>query len=393
MMGTTDRLALKLASITVFCGVKESPAVAALTEFLRCGGGAEERMERYSRFVASLAQDGYSLSCAIRRAVYTDENPYIVSTAKGEKIPPVLQSNALRELEIFSELTRLTPEDLWPDAPTELPRFDSEPVDFSRIYARRLADVGRCGYGVFAGGVMFRVEDRKILPVASPDPVTLDHFVGYEEPRRLVVENTKALLEGRPAANILLYGDAGTGKSSTVKACANRFSDRGLRLIEMRRDQLMDLPYVMGQIHGNPLKFILFVDDLSFSKQDDSFSMLKAALEGSASAKTDNAVIYATSNRRHIVRESFSDRSGDEIHRGDTMQELLSLSDRFGRTVYFEKPNKAAYLDIVHELAKRFGVSLPPEELDLQAEAFALAKGSRSPRAAEQLVRSLTGKM
>ena len=195
----------------------------------------------------------------------------------------------------------------------------------------------------------------------------------------------KALIEKRPALNTLLYGDAGTGKSSTVKAIANHFYDKGLRLIELRRDQLCYLPLVMGKISGNPLKFIIFIDDLSFGSSDDSFSMLKAALEGSASSTAENAVIIATSNRRHIVKESFSDRVGDDVHRNDTLQESLSLSERFGLTVYYEKPAKALYLNIVRELAIRNGIT-PDEILEIRAEAFALKRGNRSARAAEQFI-------
>jgi predicted AAA+ superfamily ATPase len=196
-------------------------------------------------------------------------------------------------------------------------------------------------------------------------------------------------LQGRPAANVLLCGDAGTGKSSTVKAVANEFFNRGIRLIELRKDQLSTLPYVMGKISENPLKFIIFIDDLSFNKNDDNFSMLKAALEGSASAKAENAVIYATSNRRHIVKESFQDREGSDIHRNDTIQETLSLSERFGLTVLFSKPDKRLYLEIVHELAERNNIKCDPTKLDIDAEAFALRRGYRSARCAEQFINSL----
>ena len=237
---------------------------------------------------------------------------------------------------------------------------------------------------------MFRVENEEIVPVKSADKVDENVFVGYEDERNQVFENTEALIDGRNAANVLLFGDAGTGKSSTVKACVNRYADRGVRLIEVRKDQLFSLSHVMGRIADNPLKFIIFIDDLSFNKNDDCFSMLKAALEGSASAKSKNAVIYATSNRRHIVKESFSDRGAEnDVHHSDTVQELLSLSDRFGLTVYFERPNKALYLDIVHTLAERHGINVEKERLDVLAEAFALKKGSRSPRAAEQFIYSL----
>jgi predicted AAA+ superfamily ATPase len=204
-----------------------------------------------------------------------------------------------------------------------------------------------------------------------------------------VFANTRAFVDGRPAANVLLCGDAGTGKSSTVKAVANAFFNEGIRLIELRKDQLSHLPLVMGKISGNPLKFIIFIDDLSFNKSDDNFSMLKAALEGSASAKAENAVIYATSNRRHIIKESFSDRDGDDVHRNDTLQESLSLSERFGLTVLFSKPDKKLYLRIVKELAKKHEISISEQELEVQAEAFALRKGNRSARCAEQFIDSL----
>ena len=186
-----------------------------------------------------------------------------------------------------------------------------------------------------------------------------------------------------------MCGDAGTGKSSTVKAVANAFFGEGVRLIELRKDQLRYLPLVMAQISGNPLKFIIFIDDLSFNQNNDDFSMLKAALEGSASATADNAVIYATSNRRHIIKESFGDREGDDVHRNDTMQETLSLSERFGLTVLFSKPNKQLYLKIVKELALRAGITMDEKELEIQAEAFALRKGNRSARCAEQFINSL----
>jgi predicted AAA+ superfamily ATPase len=192
---------------------------------------------------------------------------------------------------------------------------------------------------------------------------------------------------------VLLYGDAGTGKSSTVKAVVNHLFDKGLRLIEIRKDQLSRLPHVMAQIRNNPLRFIVFIDDLSFNQSDDSFSMLKAALEGSAAAKSPNAVIYATSNRRHIVRETFSERAGDELHRNDTVQETLSLSERFGLTILFARPDKKLYLEIVHNLCKRYGVNKPESELDIEAEAFALRRGYRSARCAEHFVAELRRKV
>ena len=385
-------LAWELSAMSVFRGILHQKPMQMLLQFLDCDGSLREKLDAYGGFVHALAEDGYCLSDFLCRVVYEDENPYVIETARGGVLPQVLCSNAQRELQVLSKLTALTPENLWEGEAYSgyLPEFTNQPVDLPASYASRLREIGKFGYGIFAAVKMFRVEGENILPVKTADEVSIQSFVGYQEERQKVFDNTRALVEGREAANVLLFGDAGTGKSSTVKACVNHFYGQGLRLIELRKDQLFSLPYVMSRIAGNPLKFIIFIDDLSFNKNDDSFSMLKAALEGSASAKVSNAVIYATSNRRHIVKERFSDRSeADDVHHSDTVQELMSLSDRFGLTVYFARPNKQLYLDIVHALARKKGVDMAEAELNLQAEAFALSKGSRSPRAAEQFVSSL----
>lgn len=196
-------------------------------------------------------------------------------------------------------------------------------------------------------------------------------------------------MSGKPAQNVLLYGDAGTGKSSTVKAVVNEFADRGLRLIEITKEQLGDIPDIIESISANPLKFIIFIDDLSFSADEDRFGALKAALEGSVSARSDNAAVYATSNRRHLVKESFSSREGDDIHRNDTIQETISLSARFGLTIGFYRPDKAKYLEIVGKLAKAAGIDAEKNALELKAESFAMKCGGRSGRTAEQFINSL----
>ena len=165
-----------------------------------------------------------------------------------------------------------------------------------------------------------------------------------------------------------------------------------MRILEIRKDQLMDMPRILDELSENPLKFIIFIDDLSFQKGDDNFSALKAILEGSVSAKAKNVVIYATSNRRHLVKESFSDRDGDDIHRNDTMQEMLSLSERFGIHITFNKPDKKTYLNIVFHLAKDKGIDMDEKELELIAERYALERGGRSARAAKQLIDGLLSK-
>ncbi len=375
---------------SVFCRVLEKPLLVHLSSYCNAEK-KDDKIKAYAAFVAEIYAQGGSLSELVCRLVLEDENVYIKAKAGHTEAGEFVAEAAKMELKAFEELSRITSEDFMADMGVEYASaYTVSEIDFAAAYEHRIANLDRYGYGIFSSYCMFRLNDDKIIePIVSADKTTLAKFVGYEGERESVIANTVAFIEGRPAANILLCGDAGTGKSSTVKAVANHFFDRGIRLIELRKDQLCYLPYVMGKISENPLKFIIFIDDLSFNKNDDNFSMLKAALEGSASAKAKNAVIYATSNRRHIIKETFGDRVGDDVHRNDTLQENLSLSERFGLIVLFQKPTKALYLDIVHELAKRNGIEMPTEELDVKAEAFALRRGNRSARCAEQFIESL----
>ena len=377
---------------SVFFKVLSAPLFQAFGAFACAETGAEQR-RAYAAFVSEIYEGGGALTELVQRLVFEDENVYVKSAARGRKVPACIEKAAKKELEVFSRFGALKPEAFALEmgiAEAELPAFFSANADMGALYRKRLKNISKYGYGIFSSRGMFRLsENREIEPILSADPIDLGNFIGYEEERGKIFANTRAFVEGRPAANALLCGDAGTGKSSTVKAVANAFFEEGVRLIELRKDQLSLLPLVMGKISGNPLKFIIFIDDLSFNRSDDNFSMLKAALEGSASAKAENAVIYATSNRRHIIKESFSDRDGDDVHRNDTLQETLSLSERFGLVVLFSKPDKKLYLEIVRELAKKYEIALEESELFIQAEAFALRKGNRSARCAEQFIDSL----
>ncbi len=381
-----------LCFVALFKGVLKSPLIQAFEGYCAAENVAQKR-KRYAQFVAEIYEGGGSLTDLVDRLISEDENVYVKTVAKGKTADGHILRSVKRELSLFSSLAALTAEDFALDMGVnaeQIPAFSSFNADLGISYEARLRNLSKYGYGIFSSRCMFRLNDEKeISPIVSADEISMDDFVGYENEREKIVANTRAFLEGRPAANALLCGDAGTGKSSTVKAVANAFFEEGIRLIELRKDQLRYLPTVMAKISGNPLKFIIFIDDLSFRKNDDDFSMLKAALEGSASATAKNAVIYATSNRRHIVKESFGDREGDDIHRNDTMQETLSLSERFGLTVLFSKPDKKLYLTIVKELAKRKNVAMEEGELEIKAEAFALRKGNRSARCAEQFINSL----
>ncbi|MBQ9743840.1 MAG: ATP-binding protein [Clostridia bacterium] len=385
------KLYLRLMAVSVFRNVLKKPLFAYFQEYA-VADGTEEKLRAYSHMVAEIYESGLSLDGYVRRAVSEDENVYIRLRAKRIVVDDKMERAVSNELDTLSAVTSLTSNDFISDLGVDfpIPEFNSRAVDLKELYNNRIENIDKYGYGIFSSAPMFRLNDNKeIEPIVSADRISIDKFIGYKDERQRIIDNTEAFLQGRPAANALLCGDAGTGKSSTVKAIANEFFGRGIRLIELRKDQLSYLPYVMGKISENPLKFIIFIDDLSFNQNDDNFSMLKAALEGSASAKADNAVIYATSNRRHIIKESFRDREGSDIHRNDTIQETLSLSERFGLTVLFSKPDKKLYLEIVHELADRNNIKYDREKLDIDAEAFALRRGYRSARCAEQFINSL----
>ena len=385
-------LAIRLQSLAIFRALLDDPVVSALRGFLEQTDTAKA-VSAYGNFVAALYRtEKRTLAGYIESIVWHDENAYIRMIGRGAEPWPEMEADAWAELEVLQAVADLTPETLRAGLEWEgyLPGFGTKRVELAQSYRQRCENIGLFGYGIYAKYHMFYVNpENKIVPVRNPDRTRLSSLVDYEREKKIIVDNTVALLEGRPAANILLTGDAGTGKSSTVKAVVNELHHRGLRILEVRKEQLHEIPGVLDELSCNPLKFILFIDDLSFQKDDDNFSALKAILEGSVSAKSRNVVIYATSNRRHLVKETFSDREGDDIHRNDTMQEIISLSERFGIQITFQKPNKQTYLDIVRHLADERGVEYDPAKLEMEAERFALGRGGRSARAATQFVDSL----
>lgn len=325
----------------------------------------------------------------LQRLVFSEETPLVRLFAEGRAVPPAMGEAAAWELATLEAMAALSPDDLGLETPPSW-ACGASGQSWNQEYQEHLASMGRHGFGIYARNRAFRLagpeEAPTLAPVAHPDPVSMDHLYGYERQRGQVVENTRMLLAGLPAANVLLYGDAGTGKSATVKAAANLLAPEGLRLVELTRTQLHLLPHLLDELAHNPLKFIVFIDDLSFQDSDEDFSALKAVLEGGVSARAANTAIYATSNRRHLVRETFSSREGDEIHRQDTMQETLSLSERFGLRVRYDRPGRDDYLAIVTGLAEERGLELSPQQLALEAERFATRAGGRSARAARQLV-------
>ena len=306
----------RLDGLVIFRGILQANIVPAFRAML-AAAGSEDFVSAAADFENQLFERGGSWTRVLLDAVLQDENICIRKAASGgagQAAARCMDS----ELEFLQQLSRVTLVDLTggEESLAFLPRWETEEVDFAAAYAERLAEVGQKGYGMFARHHMFTIEDGSLIPVRFPDPQRLSELPGYEHEREKVIANTKALLSGKPAVNVLLYGDAGTGKSSSVKAIANEFAADGLRLVEVKKNQLYQIPALLDSLAQNPLKFILFIDDLSFSANDDNFAALKAILEGSVGGRSQNVVVYATSNRRHLIKETLSDRSGDDIRAG-----------------------------------------------------------------------------
>ena len=257
------------------------------------------------------------------------------------------------------------------------------------------------GVGMFGLNKAFRIRHGEhqveFNPINNTDKVMLDDLVGYEIQKKKLIENTEAFVQGRKANNVLLFGDSGTGKSTSVKAILNEYYDQGLRMIEIYKHQFQDLSEVIAQIKNRNYRFIIYMDDLSFEEFEIEYKFLKAVIEGGVETKPDNVLIYATSNRRHLIRETWSDRNdveqGDGMHRSDTMQEKLSLVNRFGVSISFSKPSQKEYFEIVCQLAKREpGITLSDEELCKEANKWELSHGGISGRTAQQFINYLAGR-
>lgn len=256
------------------------------------------------------------------------------------------------------------------------------------------------GVGMFGLNKAFRIREQAegeigFLPINNMDKVMLDDLVGYELQKKKLVDNTRAFVEGRKANNVLLFGDSGTGKSTSIKAIVNAFYPQGLRMIEIYKHQFKDLSNVIAQIKNRNYKFVIYMDDLSFEEFEVEYKFLKAVIEGGVETKPENILIYATSNRRHLIKETWNDRSDIEVdngmHRSDTMEEKLSLVNRFGVTINYAKPSQKEYFHIVLELAHRQGIVMSDEELKAEANKWELSHGGISGRTAQQFVNYLDG--
>ncbi len=387
--------------------MKRSVVKAYYKLLLSLDSEPDEFLNAYGDFYSLISERGFSnrLAYAMTEAALFDENCFTRAAVAGkyDTLPDNVLKAVKRDCEAILAASSLASEEVLKaykyydeikEIADSLPRWEAGDCAPSfKMFDGSLKNVARYykenGCGIFARYKAFIWRDGDIQPVLHPDRIDMDSFTGYEIQRDMVVNNTKSFIEGKSCNNCLLYGDKGTGKSSTVKAIANEFRKDGLRIVEIPKERLIDFPILVDKIAALPMKFIIFIDDLSFQKQDQSYTTLKAVLEGGLAARPDNALIYATSNRRHLVKESFSDRTDDDVNTRDNMQESLSLSDRFGLAVCYSIPTKKEFVDIVIALARQKGIEMSDEELEMGAERFALSRGGRSPRCAKQYVESL----
>ncbi len=358
----------------------------------------EEALEEYvSRFYV-LRSDGYEgLGDWLWDWLRYNETPYSRLIGQG-KSDPALENTARRDIDTLVLLAE-TDCDRYIDAMKPLlgdeyapvlaglPRWRAAaPFDFDSL-TQFYRDHGA---GQFAKYRAFLWEDGNLVPVADPDCPKPEDLLGYEHQRGMVEQNTRLMLAGRQANNVLLFGDGGTGKSATVKSMLYLPGMEDLRLIEVEKENLTGMPGLIRSLAGRRQKFILFIDDLAFDQDDKTYSALKTILEGSLEKRPSNVAIYATSNRRHLVRQTFTERAGEEVDTFETISEKTALAERFGLRIPYLTMNKAGYLALVDHLAAQAGIQMDAETLHAQAMTWEIRHAGRTPRVARQFVASLT---
>jgi len=378
-------------------------ALLALLQAWHAGSDAAACWQAYGRWFRALAARNQSWQDHLIERILQDDNPFSrqAQQHRWAELPEALVAAARQDLGTLQALYDCSPQQIgrwgcqadppvaWAVANRQA-SFLHQRADWAAV-AEELAHYYRQnGTGLPVQYQALRWQRGQLLGIAHPDPVSLDDIVGYERQKAALVQNTRALLAGQPALNVLLYGSRGSGKSSLVKGLLSAYGAQGLRLVELGKAELPALPQALEQLRGEPQTFIVFVDDLSFEADDEAFKALKAVLEGSVTAPARNVAIYATSNRRHLVREFFDERpqprDREEVHAWDTLQEKLSFGDRFGLTLTFEPANRQTYLQIVHHLAAQAGIALEREALEARAQQWAQQHHGRSGRSARQFI-------
>lgn len=392
-------LSISLKGISVYRGICKEPLmkrVSALLDALAAGRG-EDAVEHYTEVFYLLRQAGSTgLGGWLEERLKDSEESYPQLVEKGGS-DPVLEGAARRDVETLVQLAALNCGDLigemqnllsdeYQPMLTGLPRWSvGVPFDFDS-----LTDFYRIhGTGLFARYRAFLWEEGELFPIANPDAPARHELLGYELQRETVISNTRAMMEGHTVNNVLLYGDSGTGKSATVKSLLAVEGLEDLRIIELQKEGLGDMSALIRRLRDRRQKFILFIDDLAFDQDDRTYSLLKTILEGGLEPRPANVAIYATSNRRNLVRQTFSDRAGDEVDASETIQEKTALADRFGLRVPYLPLNKAEFLNLVDGLAQLEGIEMESEELHAQAIRWEARHPGRTPRTARQFIAGL----
>ena len=395
MQKELDKIKLGFSSIVIFRNILKTKVIKKLLKFLNCETKENidniKQIDLYSEFLSELFKSDNNLADFILSQIFLDDNIYISKCILKQEINNNLKKIFKNELNFFKYISSFDFSSIFnKEYSKDIAELEIKEIDFYKIYFEHIKNIDKKGYGIFYNNNMFVLDDRKnIIAVKNKDNQNIKKLYGYETERNKVLSNTKILIEGKKANNILLYGDAGTGKSSTVKAVANFFKDEGLRLIEIKKNQLHFITDIIEKLSCSPLKFIIFIDDLTFSSNDDIFSYLKAILEGGVNSFPNNIAVYVTSNYRHLIKENFTDRTGDDIHIEDTIQQIMSLTNRFGMIITFQRPGRDLFKEIVLSYAKENNIKTDKEELIKQAEAYAIRSAGRSPRVAKQFIELL----
>lgn len=395
MQKELDKIKLGFSSVVIFRNILKTKVIKKLLKFLNCETKENidniKQIDLYSEFLSELFKSDNNLADFILSQIFLDDNIYISKCILKQEINNNLKKTFKNELNFFKYISSFDFSSIFnKEYSKNIAELEIKKIDFYKIYFEHIKNIDKKGYGIFYNNNMFVLDDRKnIIAVKNKDNQDIKKLYGYEIERNKVLSNTKILIEGKKANNILLYGDAGTGKSSTVKAVANFFKDEGLRLIEIKKNQLHFITYIIEKLSCSPLKFIIFIDDLTFSSNDDTFSYLKAILEGGINSFPNNIAVYVTSNYRHLIKENFTDRTGDDIHIEDTIQQIMSLTNRFGTIITFQRPDRDLFSEIVLSYAKENNIKTDKEELIKQAEAYAIRSAGRSPRVAKQFIELL----
>ena len=395
MQKELDKIKLGFSSVVIFRNILKTKVIKKLLKFLNCETKENidniKQIDLYSEFLSELFKSDNNLADFILSQIFLDDNIYISKCILKQEINNNLKKTFKNELNFFKYISSFDFSSIFnKEYSKNIAELEIKEIDFYKIYFEHIKNIDKKGYGIFYNNNMFVLDDRKnIIAVKNKDNQDIKKLYGYEIERNKVLSNTKILIEGKKANNILLYGDAGTGKSSTVKAVANFFKDEGLRLIEIKKNQLHFITDIIEKLSCSPLKFIIFIDDLTFSSNDDTFSYLKAILEGGVNSFPNNIAVYVTSNYRHLIKENFTDRTGDDIHIEDTIQQIMSLTNRFGMIITFQRPSRDLFKEIVLSYAKENNIKTDKEELINQAEAYAIRSAGRSPRVAKQFIELL----